>query len=178
MRPTDERIMQLYVACGALAVLTVCALAGPDPDGLGTHSRLLLPRCAYLERTGRPCVACGGVTAACWFARGHPVIALRTHPAGFAVACVLAFSIPLSLISALARWRWSAHLRRVRAPVWTALVCAFLGLLLIGWPGRVERYLSLQREFGGADVQKTAFRAPVPSHAAVHASVRRDVSRK
>ncbi len=143
-----DRQLQLMVACCAAVLLAACLVLGPDARGLGTHSRLGLPGCAYLLRTGVPCPACGATTSLCWFVRGGPGLSWQVHPAGLALGCVLLVSMPLSLLSALLGWRWLAHLRRLPLTAWTALVCAALALLLVGWPQRVRRYADAQHASG------------------------------
>lgn len=140
-----ERALQLAVAGVALAVLALCFAVEPDPRGVGTHSRIGLPQCSYLARHGMPCPSCGATTSVCWVARGCLARAWSVHSGAAIVGCALGLSIPFSLISALMGWQWLARLRRVSLPAWTALVCVFLALLLVGWPGRVERYRNDRR---------------------------------
>jgi hypothetical protein len=76
----------------------------------------------------------------------------------------LALLVPFSLISAACGWRWTLRLQRIGLPGWTALVCLLLGLMLVGWRGRAERFVAQQRiagpparvceaqEAGGADL--------------------------
>ena len=138
--------LQVGTAVLCAMALTCCALMGPDHRGLGTHERLGLPRCSYLERTGVPCPTCGATTSACLFVRGRFGASLAAHPMGFVTALLLVLAIPFSLWCAWRGWPWAAHLHRVRTTWWTAAACAFLLLSLWGWQGRIERHLALAGE--------------------------------
>ena len=159
MQMTDTTL-QISVSMLALAALGVCAFLPPEPSGLATHEKVGLPPCGFLAHTGVPCPTCGATTGASLFVHGRPAAAWRTHPMGVVVACGLMLLVPAGLISAAAGWRWLDRLKRIPRPAWTALVCIFLGLCLIGWRGRVRRYL---------DRQKTSHRA-APRPPAVIAS--------
>jgi hypothetical protein len=148
-----DRQLQVMVACCAAAMLAACLAVEPDARGLGTHSHLGLPGCAYLARTGVPCPSCGGTTSLAWFARGRLSQAWRIHPAGFVLGWVLVASIPFSLLSAALGWCWLARLCRLPLTAWTALVCAALALLLVGWPQRVCSYLEGQPAARGPAAQ-------------------------
>ena len=140
---TDENL-QLVVVGLSVTVLALCLWVRPDPRGVGTHTRFGLPRCGYLATHGVPGPFCGATTSLCWFVRGELHKGLHVHPMGFVTGFVLVLSIPFSMVSALMGWPWLAHLRKISLPGWTALVCVFLGLFLVGWPRRVTRFLEEQ----------------------------------
>ena len=142
--PLTDANLQLAVLGVAVLALLLCFLVGPDPEGVGTHCRLGLPRCGYLAVHGIPCPTCGATTSVSLLTRGRPLSALRTNLGGSVVGCVLALSIPFSLMSALLGWQWMVHLRKVSLHAWTGVVCLLLALFLVGWPQRVERYVDAQ----------------------------------
>ncbi len=154
--------LQLAVACGAAVLLAACLLIQPDPRGLGTHSRLGMPTCSYLARSGIPCPSCGATTSLCWFVRGKFRRSFSVHPMGFVAGTLLVASILFSVVSAMLRRRWLVHLRKVPASGWVALACMFLGLFLLGWPQRVERYLKARAAEGAPAFATAGRESPRP----------------
>ena len=144
--PLTDTNLQFAVLGVSVLALLLCFLVGPDPEGVGTHCRLGLPRCGYLASHGIPCPTCGATTSVSLLTRGRPLSALRANLGGFVVGCALALSIPFSLISVLLGRQWMVHLRKVSLHAWTGVVCLLLALFLIGWPQRVERYAGAQSQ--------------------------------
>jgi hypothetical protein len=71
------------VAAACLAgLLVVARKLEPDPRGFGTHTQLGLPRCAFLNVTGRLCPTCGMTTSFAWFTRGRIDRSWQSNPAG------------------------------------------------------------------------------------------------
>jgi hypothetical protein len=71
------------VAAACLAGLLIVARElEPDPRGFGTHTQLGLPRCAFLNGTGRLCPTCGMTTSFAWFTRGRIDRSWQANPAG------------------------------------------------------------------------------------------------
>jgi len=140
----NDLSLQLGVAAIAVLALSVCALLPPDPSGFGTHARLGLGQCGHIKRCGVPCAACGATTSVCWLVRGDARKAFELHPGGALVGVAVALSIPFSILCALMGWRWLPHIDRVSFVGWVAAGALFVGLMTIGWPQRIERYLKYQ----------------------------------
>jgi hypothetical protein len=136
--------LQCMVLVAAGVLLLGLFLLDPDPRGLGTHARLGMRECGYLQRNGVPCTACGATTSLAWFVRGEFQRAVEAHPIGVVMGTLLALSVPFSLLSVILGWPWLVPLKRARLPDWTGVVCISLGLLLVGWPQRAERYRQQQ----------------------------------
>ena len=83
------RLLAAAVAVGCLAVLVTAASLRPSPTGVGSHTRLGLQSCSFLDRTGLPCPACGMTTSFTWMARGNLAAAAYVQPMG-AVLFILA----------------------------------------------------------------------------------------
>jgi hypothetical protein len=96
-RPHDRRYWAL-LASAALTTLALARLLVPDPRGLGTHTQLGLPPCAFFVLTGLPCPACGLTTCFAHMARGQLAAAIKANVFG-----VLLFAIVLA-VPPLAVW--------------------------------------------------------------------------
>jgi hypothetical protein len=162
----SDTTLQISVSMLAVAALGVCVFLPPESSGLATHEKVGLPRCGFLAHTGVPCPTCGATTAASLFVHGHPARAWRTHPMGVVTVCALMVLVPTGLLSAAAGCRWTHRLRRIPLPAWTALVCIFLGLCLIGWRGRVRRYLD-RKELNATPTSRRSTRLDSPPERAV-----------
>jgi len=141
---SGESGMKLGVAALAMLALAACLWMKPDPSGCGTHTHLGMRPCAHLERYGIPCAACGATTSVCWLVRGEVANAFQTHCTGALIGLIILLSIPFSILSAAMGWRWAPRLNRMGVAGWTLAACAFAALMLVGWPGRIERYLDWQ----------------------------------
>ena len=91
--PWWGRLIAVAVAGACLTVLVIAARLTPSPDGFGTHRGLRMPACAFLERTGLPCPACGMTTSFAWFARGNVVASLYVQPMGTVLAVIAAATV-------------------------------------------------------------------------------------
>jgi hypothetical protein len=58
----------------------------PNPAGVGTHREMGLDACAFLQRTGLPCPACGMTTSFSWFVRGNFLASFYVQPMGAVLA--------------------------------------------------------------------------------------------
>ena len=85
-----HRIGALAIACGCLLILVVASRLTPAAEGHGTHTQLRLPACGWAMLLGYPCPTCGMTTAVTLCARGRPVEAFTTQPAGALIALLLA----------------------------------------------------------------------------------------
>lgn len=90
---TTARLVAAGLAIACLTLLTAAAYLTPDPAGYGTTSRLGMPTCSFLERTGLPCAGCGMTTAFSHAVRWQWLDALIAQP--FAVMMVLAASVTI-----------------------------------------------------------------------------------
>ena len=88
--PAGTRLTAGVIAAGCLVILILAALLTPSPEGYGSHigAPLHLQACAFLERTGLPCPACGMTTSFCWFVRGNLVASLYVQPMGAVLAAI------------------------------------------------------------------------------------------
>ncbi len=87
-----HHILYACAFLGIAAVFIMAAAVEPDPSGVGTHTRLMMPPCGFLVMFGKPCPSCGMTTAFAWMVRGNLIQAWKVQPAGVAVFFVtLAF---------------------------------------------------------------------------------------
>jgi len=78
----------LHACLGVLfgAVLVLCSLLPPSPQGKGTHQQLGLPGCLVSRVTGlERCPSCGLTTAFCYILHGRLDDAQRCHVAALPV---------------------------------------------------------------------------------------------
>ena len=88
---TAARLLALGIALCCLTVLTVAALATPNPTGVGTHaSSLHMQPCHFLQTTGLPCPGCGMTTSFAWFVRGNLAASVYIQPMGATLAALSA----------------------------------------------------------------------------------------
>ena len=114
---------------GFLSVLLLAAWLKPDPSGIGTHTQIHLPPCGFYVLFHRPCPSCGMTTAFALVAHGHPLMAIKTQPAGMAVF-LAGLSLWLYLPFAWRRRKPFEHVFEHRAflPVVIALILLILGV--------------------------------------------------
>ena len=62
------RSFAFAVTLGCATVLLIASWLTPDPRGLGSHTKLGMPRCEFEYRTGIPCPSCGMTTSFAHFA--------------------------------------------------------------------------------------------------------------
>ena len=105
-RRSGDRFEAFIVVFLAAVILVVAWLLAPDPDGYGTHRKLLVLPCIFRTITGLPCPFCGMTTAFTFMARlqvaqafgAHvlgPAAYLMTWAAGLRGAYALARGLPL-----------------------------------------------------------------------------------
>lgn len=139
-RPDSQRLdaptrwSLLLLAAGLVGLLGVARRLEPDPRGYGTHTQLGLGPCAFATVTGRPCPSCGMTTAFAWFARGFPVQAWRSSPAG----CLLVGLIPwVSTWLALCSWHGRPVIARSIGRTLMVLVVGLVFASLVFWLLRI-----------------------------------------
>lgn len=90
-----RRWIGAIVAAGSASLLGLAAWMQPAADGLGTHTQLNLPPCAWIAAADIPCPTCGMTTAFAHAADGHLGAALLAQPFGalLALATAMAFVV-------------------------------------------------------------------------------------
>lgn len=81
-RRSGYRIESALVLVLAVGMLVVAALLSPDPDGYGTHRKLLLVPCIFRTVTHLPCPFCGLTTSYAAMARLRAGDAFAAHALG------------------------------------------------------------------------------------------------
>jgi len=135
--PAADRLLSAGIAAAALTLLIVARGLVPDPSGIGTHTQLGLPACAWYSETGRPCITCGVTTAFVLVAHGQFVAGLTTQPFGAALALAAGTMVPLAGYAAwygVSLAEWLAPLRR---PV---VLVAIVALVLLSWGYKMAVY--------------------------------------
>ena len=77
-----QRLVWLLVALATLAPLALARALHPAAAGVGTHTQLGLPPCAFLRTLHLPCPGCGLTTALAHLAHGDVATSLAAHPLG------------------------------------------------------------------------------------------------
>ncbi len=129
-----RRLIALGVFVPTLGVLLVAVALQPDPSGHGTHEQLGLAPCALKQRTGVPCPSCGMTTACTHAVRGAWWTAVKTQPAGAALALLCAMAAIVSAYALLTGRPVERHLHWLWRPaiLWGAVV-----LFLAAWAYRL-----------------------------------------
>ena len=131
------RAGRVLLTLWSLFLLTGFAVAGrlePDPRGFGTHQRLGLPPCSFMDLFAIPCPSCGMTTSFANFMRGRFVQAAHANVAGLLLAVVCAVQIP---------WCWksvySGRLWKITQPdvALLSLLLTLSGICLAQWILRV-----------------------------------------
>ena len=133
-----RRALWFGFALAALAVLVIARLLHPDPRGLGTHTQLGLPPCAFHALTGLPCPTCGLTTSFAYMARWQITSAIAAHPLGAPLFALTWFALDVALCGSARAWPLGSTLQRLRiswlaviiavsaAACWLARLCALL----------------------------------------------------
>jgi len=122
------RLRGLAVAAPCVVALALAAMLTPRKAGHGTHERLGLPPCEFLQRTGYPCPSCGMTTSFAAMAHGQFALALRSQAFGALLSLAVAV-LALTGLGELLAGR--PLLDYLRPGVWWAVVVC-VGLLS-GW---------------------------------------------
>lgn len=122
----------LLFAGGAVLVglLITAATLTPNSKGYGTHEKLGLAPCLYVQLSGRRCPSCGMTTSWSHIARGQVIQSFRANSGGALLAIVAAMAGPWMLLSGL-RGRWVVSPPN-HSIVLITLVTV-LGVTLIDW---------------------------------------------
>lgn len=128
---------RMFWASAALcpaAVLTLARVLEPDVRGIGTHTQLGLPPCAFLTLTQRPCPACGLTTAFAHMARGHLLAACHANAVGLPLFLCALVAVPACLLACMRASPVEATLKRLRLEA----VAAIIGLsAVLSWLARI-----------------------------------------
>ncbi len=129
-----RRITAALLLSGCLALLGVGAALQPATTGMGTHTQLGLPACAFEQYTGLPCSTCGMTTAVSLAAHGHLATAFVVQPAGALLALVAAM---LAWVSGYALWR-GLDVAAMLRPLWRPMTLLIVGAIVLGaWAFRM-----------------------------------------
>lgn len=77
-----DALLCVFGSLACVAVIATAASLEPDARGHGTHERLGLAPCSFMQRHGRPCISCGMTTAFAAMAHGRLDLALAANPYG------------------------------------------------------------------------------------------------
>ena len=116
----------LFLLGGFALALTL----DPDPRGFGTHQRLGLPPCTFLDLFGIPCPSCGMTTSFSNLMHGNVLQAFRANVGGVVLALVCAIQIPWCWWSAF-RGRLAGVTDPARSLAW--LLTAIAIVCIVNW---------------------------------------------
>lgn len=122
------------LASASAVVLIVARALVPAPSGLGTHTQLGLPPCAFHQVLGRPCPACGLTTAFAHLAHFELMGSLRAHPLGLpsfllVVALFVRASVGVVHGEPLSAWLARVEVSRASLVLGLALFCVWCARL-------------------------------------------------
>lgn len=121
------RLIALGLAMVAAIPIGLAATLRPAESGYGTHEQLGLAPCAFLERTGWPCLSCGMTTAFAHMTRLQVGPAMAAQPMGVVFFLGAAATAVLGLHTAVTgRVRWSVLIHLYDPRWWMGLVVAWL----------------------------------------------------
>ena len=126
----------MYGCAGVtLAVMLVIAVTlEPDLSGRGTHRRLGLPPCSFLQAFGSPCPSCGMTTAWAHVVRGQWLMAVEANVGGALLAMSALGFVPWCLAAAV-RGRYAVVRFDDRWVV--GLATAWIVITLVDWGRRI-----------------------------------------
>ena len=136
-RPAFRRLIGTLVSIPAAGVLGLAAWLEPAEAGLGTHTQLNMPPCAWILAADIPCPTCGMTTAFAHAAEGDLVSAFVAQPMGAVLAVVTAVILVVGTYTAVTGSRLATLFERLwgRRAAW-ALVLGFSG----AWLYKVAAY--------------------------------------
>jgi hypothetical protein len=94
------RLTALAVAIACGVVLVIAVRLTPNARGFGTHTALGLAPCAFLQRTGIPCPACGMTTSFACFVRGRMLQSFYVQPMGTVLAILTCAAVWIGIYMA------------------------------------------------------------------------------
>lgn len=132
-----QRIVAGCVALGCVAVLVTAALLQANPRGFGTHTKLGLPPCGWIERADLPCPTCGMTTAFAHAADGHLLRAVISQPLGFVLSMLTAMTFWIGLYIAFT----GSAIGQMLLCLWRpSLIWIIGGLALVSWIYKILAY--------------------------------------
>jgi hypothetical protein len=129
------RLLALATGISCLCPLVIAAVLIPNPNGMGTHTALGLPRCAFQQAWGIPCPSCGMTTSWAWFARGNLAASVWIQPMGAILAVAACVVLWASLYIAVTG-RAAQYLLRYLPGGY--IVLAFFILAVLAWIWKIE----------------------------------------
>jgi len=133
--PVLGRLLASAIGIFCLCLLTIAALLVPNASGLGTHTALGLPRCAFQQAWGIPCPSCGMTTSWAWFARGNFAASVWIQPMGALLALVACTVFWASFYIAVTG-RAAHYLLRYLPGGY--IILAFFLLAVLAWVWKIE----------------------------------------
>lgn len=109
-------------------VVVAAIYLSPDRRGFGTHEQLGLAPCAYLARTGKPCLTCGMTTSFALSARGRLPSAYASNALGPPLFAVFVF---LAIRGAFALRTGGLHFTRSSLRVLLVMELPLIGIALL-----------------------------------------------
>ncbi len=119
-----RRLIGAVVAAGAAGLLGLAAWMEPAENGLGTHTQLNMPPCAWILAADIPCPTCGMTTAFAHAADGDLPAAFMAQPMGAVLAVVAAILLVVGAYTALTGSRVATLFQRLwgRRAAWALVV--------------------------------------------------------
>ncbi len=119
-----RRLVALLAALGAAAVLGLATWMEPAEAGLGTHTQLNMPPCAWILAVDLPCPTCGMTTAFAHAAEGDLASSFAAQPMGAVLAVAAAITLLVGIYTALTGSRVALLFQRLwgRRAVWALAI--------------------------------------------------------
>lgn len=91
-------LLRFSIVIFTSSILALARYLSPDPNGLGTHQQLGLPKCLFYAITHIPCPSCGLTTSFSHIMHGNFLDAFMVHPLGpLLFLLLIGFTIYLAL---------------------------------------------------------------------------------
>ena len=125
-------MVSLMISASCLSVLILAARLAPNPNGVGTHTKLGMNDCQFLARTGIPCPSCGMTTSFSLFVRGKILGSLYVQPMGTVLAILATFTFWAALYVGITGKPIARLMRMIPSRYYLVPLFA-LALLAWGW---------------------------------------------
>jgi hypothetical protein len=98
-------VLLAMAACLAAVFVTAFRIYPYDENGqpltMSSHTQLGLPRCNFVELTGKPCPSCGMTTSFALLVRGDVISSLRANWVGSTICLMWAVTLVWAVASSL-----------------------------------------------------------------------------
>ena len=94
-----QRLVLVVMGGSLLALLAIAVYLSPDPRGFGTHQRLGLPPCMFLEAFEIRCPSCGMTTSWSNLVRGNVIRSIQANSGGTLLAVIAMIAGPWAFLS-------------------------------------------------------------------------------